>query len=142
MTDTESAENLKRGKASWKAHVAIITRKPATFEQIVCKTTQELTDEDRNTDETLLASLSDKIKVVDSPNLEILDITENTEEQMDAEIVHQDEIDIKLKSLDRRIESYLSANFKAQESPHEDSLSSISIHREENTHFARRIANF
>ena len=60
MTDTESAEKLKRAKASRKAHVAIITHKQATFEQIVGKTTQELTDEDRNTAETLLAYLSDK----------------------------------------------------------------------------------
>ena len=75
MTDTESVEKLKQAKASRKAHVAIITRKQATFEQIVGKTTLELTDEDRNTAETLLASLSDKNKVVDSLNLEILDLT-------------------------------------------------------------------
>ena len=64
MTDTESAEKLKRTKASRKAHVAIITRKQATFEQIVSKTTHEPTDEDRNTAETLLASLSDKKKLL------------------------------------------------------------------------------
>ena len=39
MTDIESVEKLKRAKASRKAHVAIITRKQATFEQIVGKTT-------------------------------------------------------------------------------------------------------
>ena len=137
MTDTESVEKLKRAKASRKAHVAIITRKQATFEQIAGKTTLELTDEDRNTAETLLASLSDKNKVVDSLNLEILDLTENTDDQMEAEIVHQDEIDMKLNSLTRKIESWLSANFTVQESPPEDSLSSVSSHREKNIRLPR-----
>ena len=137
MTDTESVEKLKRAKASRKAHVAIITRKQATFEQIAGKTTLESTDEDRNTAETLLASLSDKNKVVDSLNLEILDLTENTDDQMEAEIVHQDEIDMKLKSLIRKIESWLSANFTVQESPPEDSLSSVSSHREKNIRLPR-----
>ena len=142
MTDTESVEKLKRAKASRKAHVAIITRKQSTFEQIVGKTTLELTDEDRNTAETFLASLSDKNKVVDSLNLEILDLTENTDEQMEAEIVHQDEIDMKLKSLIRKIESWLCQFYSTRESSWRLAVVSLLSSWEEYTSSPDRIANF
>ena len=112
MTVTESVEKLKRAKASRKAHVAIIISKQATSEQIVGKATQELTDEDRNTAESLLASLSDKQNVVDSLSLEILDFTEKTYEQMETENFHRGGILMILKSLVRKTEFWLSANLQ------------------------------
>ena len=58
----------------------------ATFDKLKMKPIDEITPDDRLPAETLLASLTEKIAKIGEINFKILDITESSDEALEAEI--------------------------------------------------------